>query len=405
MAMGRSGRVALFLSARSLLRGNLSILFTTVGILTLIYLELLFLPSLIQGATNHVTERLKDTLTANVAITPANKNATIITDVDQYMAKVVEQEGVAAVTATRQVGNRIFSAQSGGSWPVHAIDPSSYNQVFTTHDSLVEGRWLAPSDTDGIVLGIDIAGAGRRSLPDYATSLQSVGAGDTVTVVLSNGEPHPFTVVGIFDAQFRQADMKAYITNAAADQLLPRQADTADAVYVKTTPKANPAAVVSRIQALSPDSKVLDSSQLEGTIHDQTAGFKLISNILGLVSALVAAITIFIVTYIDLVNRRKQIGIERAIGIRGGAIVASYCIKATVYAVIGIALGILLFKGAVVPFVSSHPFHFPNGPVTLAPSGHELRRDAVILIAVAVVGAFLPSWRSMRIKILDAIWS
>jgi ABC-type antimicrobial peptide transport system permease subunit len=68
-------------------------------------------------------------------------------------------------------------------------------------------------------------------------------------------------------------------------------------------------------------------------------------HILGLVSALVAAITIFIVTYIDLVNRRKQIGIERAIGVRGGAIVSSYCLKALAYAVVAIALGLLLFKG------------------------------------------------------------
>jgi putative ABC transport system permease protein len=402
--MGRSGRVALFLSGRSLLRSNWGILVTTVGILTLIYLELVFLPSLIQGATNHVVERLKDTLTANIAITPANKNATAISDVDQYTAKVADQQGVAAVTATRPVGSRIFSAQSGGSWPVHAIDPASYNHVFITHDSLIEGHWLTSSDTDGIVLGLDIAGDGKTSLPDYATSLQSVHVGDAVTVVLSNGEAHAFKVVGIFDTQFRDADMKAYVTNAAADQLLPRQADTADAVYVKTTPSADPETVASRIKPFSPNLRVLDSSQLQGTIHDQTAGFKLISNILGLVSALVAAITIFIVTYIDLVNRRKQIGIERAIGIRGGAILSSYCLKALAYAVVGIALGLLLFKGAVVPFVASHPFHFPNGPVTLAPSGPELRRDALMLLVVAVVGAFLPAWRSMQIKILDAIW-
>ena len=254
------------------------------------------------------------------------------------------------------------------------------------------------------VLGVDIAGAGKRSLPDYARSLQSVHAGDTVTVVLSNGESHPFTVVGIYDDQFRDADMKAYITTTAADQLLPHQQDTADTVYVKTSPSADSARVAGEIRAFSPNLKVLDFTSLEGTIHDQTAGFNLISNILGLVSALVAAITIFIVTYIDLVNRRKQIGIERAIGIRGGAILASYCLKAVVYAIVGVALGVVLFKGAVVPFVASHPFHFPNGPVTLAPSSHEIRRDALVLVIVAIIGALLPAWRSMRIRILDAIW-
>jgi putative ABC transport system permease protein len=402
--MGRSGRVALFLSGRSMLRGNWGILLTTIGIMSLIFLELLFLPSLIQGANNHVVERLKNTVTADIDVTPANKNATSITDVDQYTAQVARQRGVAAVTATRQVGNRISSDTASGTWQVHAIDPSSYGQVFTTDDSMIEGRWLTGADNDGIVLGVDIAGAGRRSLPDYATSLQSVHAGDTVTVVLANGVSHPFRVVGIFDDQFRDADMRGYITTAAADQLLPHQQDTADTVYVKTTPGADSARVAGEIRAFRPNLKVLDFTSLEGTIHDQTAGFNLISNILGLVSALVAAITIFIVTYIDLVNRRKQIGIERAIGIRGGAIVASYCLKAVVYAVVGVVLGVVLFKGAVVPFVASHPFHFPNGPVTLAPSTHEIRRDALVLVIVAIIGALLPAWRSMRIRILDAIW-
>lgn len=402
--MGRTGRVALFLSARSLLRGNWGILLTTIGIMTLVYLELLFLPSLIQGASNHVVERLKDTVTADIDISPANKNATNITGVDQYTGRVAKQPGVAAVTDTREVGNRISSASASGTWQVHAIDPGSYDRVFTTSNSLIEGHWLSGADPSGIVLGVDIAGAGRTSLPDYATSLKTVHVGDTVSVVLSNGEPHPFTVVGIFDDQFRDADMKAYITTTAADQLLPQQQDTADTVYVRTAPDANAAQVAHEISSFSPNLQVLDFTSLEGTIHDQTAGFKLISNILGLVSALVAAVTIFIVTYIDLANRRKQIGIERAIGIRGGAIVASYCLKAAAYAIVGVVLGILLFKVAVVPFVASHPFHFPNGPVTLAPSSHELRRDALVLIVVAIVGALVPAWRSMRIRILDAIW-
>lgn len=402
--MGRTGRVALFLSARSLWRGNRGILLTTIGILSLVYLELLFLPSLIQGANNHVVERLKDTLTAEVDVNPANKNATDIANVDQYAARVAKQPGVAAVTATTQVGNRISSASASGTWQVHAIDPSSYDRVFDTSNSLIEGHWLTGADSDGIVLGVDIAGAGKRSLPDYATSLQTVHAGDTVNVVLSNGESHPFKVVGIFDDQFRDADMRAYITTAAADQLLPHQQDTADTVYVRTAPNASSTRVADEIRAFSPNLKVLNFTSLEGTIHDQTAGFTLISNILGLVSALVAAITIFIVTYIDLVNRRKQIGIERAIGIRGTSIVASYCLKAVAYAVVGVVIGILVFKAAVVPFVASHPFQFPNGPVTLAPSSHEIRRDALVLVVVAVIGALLPAWRSMRIRILDAIW-
>ena len=82
----------------------------------------------------------------------------------------------------------------------------------------------------------------------------------------------------------------------------------------------------------------------------------------------------------------------------------SYCLKAIAYAVIGIGVGALIFQAAVVPFVGHHPFQFPNGPVTLSPSAPEMRRDALILVIVAITAAFIPAWRSVRIRILDAIW-
>jgi putative ABC transport system permease protein len=139
-------------------------------------------------------------------------------------------------------------------------------------------------------------------------------------------------------------------------------------------------------------------------VQDQIATFRLIDNILGAVSLLVAAITIFIVTYVDLVNKRRQIGIERAIGIRAGAIVSSYVLRAWAYALAGIAAGLAIFRLAIVPLVRAHPFHFPNGPVTLATSAHEIRRDIVILLIVALVAAAAPAVRSVRLRIIDAIW-
>jgi putative ABC transport system permease protein len=67
-------------------------------------------------------------------------------------------------------------------------------------------------------------------------------------------------------------------------------------------------------------------------VQDQVATFRLISNILKAVSLLMAAITVFIVTYIDVVNRRRHIGIQRAIGIPAAPILAGYALKAGVYA-------------------------------------------------------------------------
>jgi putative ABC transport system permease protein len=153
--------------------------------------------------------------------------------------------------------------------------------------------------------------------------------------------------------------------------------------------------------------KFLTSADLGTTVEDQVATFKLISNILKIISLLIAAITIFTITYIDLVNKRRQIGIERAIGIRSAPIILSYVIKAWSYAIAGVGTGFVLFRYAITPVVQHRPFHFPNGPVTLATTWHEMSQDLIILIIVATLAtlaALIPSIRSVRIRILDAIW-
>ena len=81
----------------------------------------------------------------------------------------------------------------------------------------------------------------------------------------------------------------------------------------------------------------------------------------------------------------------------------NYLLKAVVFAVLGVLLGAGLFFGAAIPLVRQHPFQFPIGPVTLSVSANELRSDAVILLLVAIVGALVPAWRAVRVRLLDAV--
>lgn len=144
--------------------------------------------------------------------------------------------------------------------------------------------------------------------------------------------------------------------------------------------------------------------ELGGSLDEQVASFRLIGRILGGVSLFVAAITVFIVTYVDLAAKRRTIGIERAIGITPRAVVGSYALRAVVFGLSGVSLGAALVLLGVVPFFERHPLSFPTGPVSLSVTGEVLRRNAAVMLAVAVVGALLPAWRAVRTRLLGAIW-
>lgn len=398
-----SMRLSAFLAGRALARSNYGIAAATTLMMLLIYVSLLFLPSLIQGAIDRVNSALVDTLTSNIVITPAGSGASI-DDVGSYLTKIRGTAGVAAATAVYHVGTQVSYGASSGSWTVDAIDPASYAQVFTTPRNLIEGHTLSAGATNQVLLGIGIAGAGQPHVHGYRASLRTVHAGDKVSITLTSGKAVTFTVAGIFNDQFPQADGNAYISQAEAQKLEPASAGRATAIYVRNRAGATDSQEVSRLTPLRSGMKFETSADLGAAVQDQTASYQLISDILKFISLVMAAITIFTITYIDLVSKRRHIGIERAIGIRSSPIVLSYVLKAWAYALAGIGTGFVLFRFAVTPLVRSHPFHFPNGPVTLATTWNEMSRDLVILIIVATLAALVPALRSVRIRILDAIW-
>jgi putative ABC transport system permease protein len=403
MAATSTLRVAGFLGSRAITRGNRGITVLTVLMMAVIYAELLFVPSLIQGATDRIQYELRAYVTSSITISPSGSDLTI-PDPQSLLVSARRDPQVASATSTVLAGSQISHANRINSWPVLAIDPGSYARTFATSQTLIAGSFLRPGDSDQIVLGLGIAGDDKTQAATYEASLQTVHVGDRVTVTLLGGRLQSFTVKGIYETGLSQANSRAFISTATATSLVPALAGRASNVYVKTKQVGQEQAVINRLQQARPDVQYQSWQALGAMIKDVTGSFNVIKSILNAVSLVVAAIVVLIVTYVDLINKRRTIGIERAIGISGPAITLSYMLKAAVFAVLGVVLGVGLFYGMAVPFVNHHPFEFPIGPVTLSVTAGEIRRDALILVVVALAGALLPAWRATRTRLLDAIW-
>jgi putative ABC transport system permease protein len=403
MSSLRSLRVAAFLSRRAIIRGNRGIVLLTVAMMAVIYAELMFVPSLIQGATNEIQQELREYVTSSIAITPSHSDLTI-PGAPTLLNRVRANRGVVAATATSLAGSEVSFESRTNSFPVVAVDPTSYAKTFATPRALLQGSFLKPGANDEIVLGIGIAGDAMPRVSTYESSLQNVRVGDRVTVTLSGGRTHVFVVKGIYETDLSEANDTAFITTATADRLIPTLRGSVTAIYVRTEEIGDEGSIIGDLRGDHPRATFQSWESLSSSVKEITGSFDTIKSVLNAVSLIVAAIAVFIVTYVDLVNRRRTIGIERAIGISGPAIIVNYLLKAVVFAFFGVLLGAGLFFGAAIPLVRYHPFQFPIGPVTLSASSAELRSDALILLAVAVIGALIPAWRAMRIRVLDAVW-
>jgi putative ABC transport system permease protein len=184
----------------------------------------------------------------------------------------------------------------------------------------------------------------------------------------------------------------------------PATANSADTIYVKVKNDKVIPGVMATISSLATGLKVLNWQDYAGIVRSLTDSFNVINVILNVVNLLIAGITVFIVTYIDVANRRRQIGVQRAIGITPWSIIFSYLIRAIFYAITAIILAMLLFLFVVSPLETKYPFYFPFGAVYLVIGVSNIIRMTAIVLSVSLVASFLPVRGMMRMKIMDAIW-
>lgn len=398
--MWRSIGVANFLAKKLVARSSWGLNLMVVLMIVLVYINMNFTSSLLNGFIKTVNDKLISSQTGHIVVLAEGSDG--ISDSLRLMEDIRSISGVAGVTGSRSLPGQISRGDERSVAEISGIDPETYDDVFITPRNMIEGEFLNSNDIDKIVLGAQIAGAGQTRLELYSDSLKNVHTGDKVTVNYPGGIKKEYTVKGIFLNKFFESDLKTFISNRAFDLVQPNS--NVENINIKLSDGADKTEVIDKISKLRGDLQFRTWEERAGFVRGFTDTLNIVNRILRSVALLVAAVTIFIITYVDLVNKRRQIGVERAIGISSPTIIISYLIRALFYTLIGSAVGIVVFIGAVVPLEKIYPFTFPYGEVYLVVDPGFMLVNVLILVAVSMVSAFIPAWQSMRLSIIDAIW-
>ncbi|MDO8688154.1 MAG: hypothetical protein Q7K41_06165, partial [Dehalococcoidales bacterium] len=316
-------KVAGFLAFTSLTRGNFGVMLLTILILVLVTLNLLFVPSLLRGLVHGANDKLKDTFAGDIVIESSLDNP-LIPKMNALIPEIEAIGGVVAVSPRNNMVAEIKYENERTSCVVYGIIPEREKEIFTISKSMVEGAFLDSNDRDKIVLGIQLAGAGNPDIELYSRSLKKVHAGDKILVKYGDGIQKNYTVKGIFYSEFIQTDTQAFVSEAEFESVNPLVANKASSIRIKTNDTADSSAIIEKIGQLTDGLRILTWEDYAGIMRSMTDSFHAIDTILNVVNLLVAGITVFVVTYIDVTNRRRQIGIQRAIGIMPGCITLAY---------------------------------------------------------------------------------
>jgi len=399
--MLEKAKVSFFLASRSITRGNKGITIFTVFVLTLIFVQLVLFSSILAGVTLKFNELMVNYQTGNVVVEPKEEER-YIEDASAFQKKIESLPEVVGTSARlKTTGNFQYKEKEIGG-TVYGIDPAEETFVTGLEGAVISGEFLSRPDRGEIILGREVSG-GFDALME-SRSLGGVDVGDTVELTIS-GKTREFRVKGIYTTLFFMADAGAYISRADMEDMLDIEGrDLAQEIAVKTTAGTDEYETRTSLLSLGIKENIRTWHEFAGILRliENTLG--LVRNIMNAIGLLIAFVIIFVVIYVNIVNKKRQIGVQKAIGIEQNVIVASFVLQAMLYAGTGIIFGYAFMRFGLVPYTVSHPIQVPLGAMSLRLDDAEAVNRAVLLFLASIVGSVIPAYKLAQKDLLDLIW-
>lgn len=395
-------RVSLYLAVRAIRRGNRNTLALTILIVALVVVLMNFLGMIIGGVVTLYNNQMIDFQYGHVIVEPKDRQ-TVISDAGSLVRRIGQIPGVTGVTSHSGTAVTITNTKNGKfqSKSLVSFDPEDEMTVTRYNLVITDGDYLSEGDTDQILIGSLLAGNEDESL-DKLPSLGGVKVGDRIQVAYSNGVVKVYRVKGIYESLGALIDSGAFVTRSEMDSVI-HTGDTATEILVRGASAGDAARLKYALMEYGVEERVRTWDEKgKGILGDAIVSFTLIKNIMTVVSLVIASVVVFIVTYINIVNRRKQIAILKAIGIRKQVIVGSYLVQVLFLCSCGIGAGVLLLRG-ISGFLSLYRIRFPMGYLTPEIDTAALAVSIVLLFLVSVVSGYIPARQVTDEEILDAM--
>ena len=407
-------KLALFLAFKSIIKGNRWALVLIITVMSLSFANLLLTPSILSGVTNTLNRQQIDTLYGDIVIDPLPTEY-YLSHASLIEKKIRQIPGITGVSS--HLNNSAFiefqwqekdspsDRGESGTWSIIGIEPAEEINVTTIHQHMIQGSYLDGSDRDEILLGVEIAGGNSAHTADFLT-LQGVQVGDNIRLTYPNGVRREYTVKGIFQAkEMFQADRLAFVTKTEMASVMGRTvySDRASQVLVRTGQTVSEDRIIREIASLGVDAEVRSWSEYGG-LGGIVSSFDVLTALIGTIGLVVAGIVLYIVIYINVINKRRQIGILRAIGVRRDVIVGSYLTQAIFYAILGIVFGGLVFGYGIQPYFELYPLDLPLGEVSLAVKTLTVSSAVFGILSAAILAGLIPVMSITRQHIIQAIW-
>src|SRR3989344_5189498 len=341
-------RIGFYLAVRQLRRASRWTTSLIVFVMLLTFLNLVVVTGILVGLIEGINESYRTQYTGDVIVSALSSNE-YIEDTPSVLAFLATVPQVTQLTKRYQAGGTIEAnylmrtsdteKRNATGAQVVGIDPGAEDAFTGLGAHIIEGQYLAEGDYDQILVGNFLLDRYAFGEQPGLTPLSNVFPGTKVRLTVG-GVTREVVVKGVVKSKIGELGMSVFIPAAELRAIIGRTDQNVAQIAVRLTPESDHDAFKNLLLAsgIGEKAKVQTfADSIPNGVADIKTTFAMLGNGFSSIGLVVAAITIFIVIFINAITRRKFIGILKGIGISGSAIEISYIFQSLFYASIGSA--------------------------------------------------------------------
>ncbi len=385
-------RPALFYSKKDIIKNKKIFIFITLAIV-LSTANIIVVNGLMEGMINDFVDNTVETSSGHLNLYPE--------DEDRYIDGLgIKEQKLATLKEVVAYSPRIFASgvlsnkELSASTSILALNPEREMGVTKILEKLDRGETIDSSEKTAILVSYRLA----ENL--------NLNVGDDATLAFENGKVKVYTVKGII--RTGNLDFDASTIIITMDELS-RQLDLENKASVILI-KLNDKMLVEQykpviIQELRVSNLRTWKEEIE-YILSFSAAWKDFTSLISVVGLIAAAVSVGLIIYINVVHKKRQIGIMKSMGAKDSFIFKVFIMEAVLFGLIGVALGdVLGYFGT--KYLEAHPFYDAIMQTWISARfyNHILYTASVVSFSIVVLAGIYPAVKATRVDIIKAIWS
>ncbi|HMP67365.1 MAG TPA: FtsX-like permease family protein [Candidatus Paceibacterota bacterium] len=407
-------KVAWFLGYRQIKRASVWTNVLIIIIMVLTFLNLVVVSGLLVGLIEGAVAANKKYYTGDIIISKLKENNSIQNS-REIISTIENTPGIKSFSPRYLVSGLVEAnyrnrtnfddvAEEVGVI-ITGINPDREDQVTGIASLVIEGEFLEPDDFDKVIVGalmlekyLDI------NSPGFLV-LRNVEIGSKIRLKIGNSV-REVTVKGITKGKVDETDRRIFMNDVQLRSMMDRNDLNVGEIAILVDSKHNPETVRDILINNGLDKfaqiQTFEDAQPKFLL-DIKRTFTLLGTIISSIGLAVAAITVFIVIFINAITRRKYIGIMKAIGVNGKVIELAYVFQSLIYAIVGSIVGLFLVYFLLIPYFDNNPINFPfSDGILVAPALITTIRVFILIIVTALAG-YIPARIIVSKNTLDSI--